>query len=108
MKNPAGTQEDRVLKVLRKAQNGLIEGQWVEKDGWVNKQFFIRTMGLTQAGRAIHNLEHERGIRIEHSDFKDEHGFKSYRLVREIRGIDICMTFIDEVVENPPSMTKLL
>ncbi len=80
--NPNETQEGRVLEVLR-AANG----------GWVNKQYFIRDMFLTQAGRAIFNLENEPrwrseygGYRIEHSDFKDEFGFKSYRLVPILEG----------------------
>ena len=62
------TQEDRVLEVLEKA-NGK----------WVNKQYFIREMYLTQAGRAIYNLE-RRGVKIEHSLFTDDFGFKSYRV----------------------------
>jgi len=73
------TQEGRVLQVLREKQGG-----------WVNKQFFIRDMFLTQAGRAIHTLENNpewrkeyQGYKIEHSDFTDEHGFKSYRLIKE-------------------------
>lgn len=71
------TQEGKVLKVLMDA-----------KGAWINKQYFIRQMFLTQAGRAIYNLENKkhwqdqyRGYKIEHSDFKDEFGFKSYRLV---------------------------
>lgn len=74
---PNLTQEGRVLEVLRQA-----------KGGWVNKQYFIREMMLTQAGRAIYNLENKpiwkkeyEGYQIEHSDFRDEFGFKSYRLV---------------------------
>lgn len=73
---PNLTQEGKVLEVLRRA-----------KGEWVNKQYFIRTMMLTQAGRAIFNLEHDPnwqnqylGYEIEHSDFRDEFGFKSYRL----------------------------
>lgn len=73
------TQELKVLEALKKA------------DGkWVNKQYFIRDLYLTQAGRAIHNLENKEkyislytGYKIEHSDFTDEHGFKSYRLVNK-------------------------
>lgn len=75
---PNPTQEARVLAVLREA-----------KGDWVNKQYFVRTMMLTQAGRAIHNLENDprwqdeyEGYKIEHSDFRDEFGFKSYRLVK--------------------------
>jgi hypothetical protein len=75
---PNLTQEARVLKVL------------IEADGkWVNKQYFIREMMLTQAGRAIYNLENNpewvkqyEGYKIDHSSFRDEFGFKSYRLIK--------------------------
>lgn len=73
---PNLSQEGRVLAVLQEA-----------KGDWVNKQIFIRDLYLTQAGRAIYNLEHDPrwqneylGYEIEHSDFTDEFGFKSYRL----------------------------
>lgn len=73
---PNTSQEARVLAVLKEADGG-----------WVNKQYFVREMFLTQAGRAIHNLERNPkwqreyvGYEIEHSDFTDEYGFKSYRL----------------------------
>ena len=62
------TQEERVKRVLE-----LAEGQWV------SGQFFLRDMMLSQYHRAIWNLEH-RGVKIEHSTFKDEHGFLSYRI----------------------------
>ncbi len=78
---PNATQEGRVLQVLREA-NGE----------WVNKQYFARTLFLTQAGRAIYNLENDpkwqreyEGYRIEHSDFRDEFGFKSYRIVPVVK-----------------------
>ena len=74
---PNETQEGRVLRVLKEA-NGK----------WVNKQYFVRNMMLTQAGRAIFNLENDerwkneyKGLQIEHSDFRDDFGFMSYRLV---------------------------
>lgn len=65
------TQEGRVLKVLLDA-----------KGDWVNKQVFIRQMFLTQSGRAIWNLENRFHWKIQHSDFSDEHGFKSYRILQ--------------------------
>lgn len=75
---PSESQEGRVLDVLREA-----------KGDWINKQYFVRTMMLTQAGRAIYNLENEpkwkaeyEGYKIEHSDFRDQWGFKSFRLVK--------------------------
>ncbi len=73
---PNLTQEARVLQALKDA-----EGEWI------NKQYFVRTMMLTQAGRAIHNLENNprwqkeyTGFVIEHSPFRDSWGFKSFRL----------------------------
>jgi hypothetical protein len=66
---PNLTQEQRVLKVLEDAN-----GQWVSGN------HFLRNMYLSQYHRAIHNLEHRDKINIEHSDFKDEFGFVSYRL----------------------------
>lgn len=73
------TQEGKVLEVLKKN-----EGQWV------NKQYFVRDLYLTQAGRAIFNLENKLkwkirylGYKIEHSPFTDDYGFKSYRIIRK-------------------------
>ncbi len=70
------TQEYTVLQVLKKA-----------KGKWVNKQFFLHDLMFSQAGRAIFVLENNKfwrdqykGYRIEHSEFRDEFGFKSYRL----------------------------
>ena len=65
-----GSQAARVLKVLLDA-NGE----------WVNFQKFVREMYLTQAHYQIHKLENKYGWDIKHSDFTDEHGFKSYRIV---------------------------
>lgn len=73
------TQEARVLEILKMARDDMVMSRYV-KDGWVNKQYFIRVMMLTQVGRAIWNLENKMGLKIEHSEFTDEFGFKSYRL----------------------------
>lgn len=62
------TQEERVLRALTDA-NG----------GWINGQYFLREMMLSQYHAVIFRLE-EQGHQIEHSTFTDEHGFKSYRL----------------------------
>lgn len=75
------TQEEKVLDILQRARDGKINHHFVTKDGWVNKQYFVRVMYLTQAGRALWNLENKMGVAIEHSDFTDDYGFKSYRLV---------------------------
>lgn len=71
------TQEKRVLEELQKASGG-----------WINYQYFFKTLGFTQAHRAIWNLVHKRERynyfgQIEVFDFKDEFGFKSYRLVAD-------------------------
>ncbi len=66
-----GTQERKVLDVLLNA-----------KGEWVNKQYFIRTLFLTQCGRAIWNLENRYHWPIEHSDFTDRYGFKSYCILQ--------------------------
>lgn len=68
--NQRPTQEAKVLKVLLDA-NGA----------WINGQYFLREMYLSQYHRAIHNLEHRDGWNIEHSDFKDDYGFVSYRIL---------------------------
>jgi hypothetical protein len=70
------TQEAKVLNVLQNAQGD-----------WINKQFFVRDLFLTQAGRAIWNLENRFHWKIEHSDFKDDFGFKSYRILSEPKQI---------------------
>lgn len=77
------TQEVRVLEALKGAA-----GQWV------NGQYFLRTMFLSQYHRAIWNLQHRKARygyegNIEASEFKDEFGFKSYRLVNEARQLNI-------------------
>ena len=73
------TQEGRVLDALVSAAGA-----------WVNGQYFLRSLYLSQYHRAIWNLENredwkgklkELGVRIEHSPFKDEHGFLSYRII---------------------------
>lgn len=62
------TQKARVLEALEKADGD-----------WVNGQYFLRTLLLSQFHARIKELE-EEGVEIEHSEFKDEFGFKSYRL----------------------------
>src|SRR4051794_12666725 len=69
-----GTQEWRVLRCLLDAEGG-----------WINKQHFIRDMYLTQAGRAIFELQNRFHWPVEASTFTDEFKFKSYRIVQEVR-----------------------
>lgn len=66
------TQTEKILEVLNKSR-----GQWI------NGRHFLREMYISQYHARIKELE-EQGIRIEHSDFKDEFGFVSYRIPAEI------------------------
>lgn len=69
-----GTQFAKVLNAL------------IEANGeWINKQYFVRDLYLTQAGYVIHTLENKYRWPIEHSTFTDEWGFKSYRLTARPR-----------------------
>lgn len=63
------TQEEKILKVLQDA-NG----------GWVNGQYFLREMFLSQYHARIWGLQ-KKGYKIEASEEKDIYGFKSYRLL---------------------------
>lgn len=69
---PNKTQEARILDALTYTKE--------HNNGWVNGQYFLRTMLISQYYRAIHNLEQRDKVSIEHSQFKDEFGFLSYRL----------------------------
>ena len=66
---PNLSQEYRILEVLEN-----------NRGTWINGQKFCREMMITQFHRAIHNLEKRDKIEVEHSDFKDNYGFLSYRL----------------------------
>ncbi len=63
------TQCEKVLKALEDAR-----GQWV------SGTYFLHTLYLSQFHARIKELE-ESGIKIEHSDFKDDFGFVSYRIL---------------------------
>ena len=62
------TQADRILDYLE-----------AHRGEWVSGSYFLRNMYLSQYHARIFDLERQ-GIKIEHSDFKDEYGFVSYRL----------------------------
>lgn len=66
---PNKTQEAKVLEVL---EENLGE--------WVDGEYFLRSLYLSQYHARIHGLQ-RKGYRIEPSDFTNEHGFKSYRLL---------------------------
>lgn len=65
---PKPSQATRILAVLKHA-----------KGKWVNGRKFLQEMMITQAHARLHELE-RKGYKIEHSEFRDAHGFKSYRL----------------------------
>jgi hypothetical protein len=67
IKNP--TQCQKVLAELTKA-----------KGSWVNGGYMLRVLMLSQFHARVHELQ-KQGHRIEASTFKDEYGFKSYRLL---------------------------
>jgi len=67
-----GSQTDRILQCLLNADGD-----------WVNGQYFLRTMMLSQYHARIKELEDRFHWKIEHSTFKDDYGFVSYRIVQE-------------------------
>lgn len=66
---PNKTQEEKVLEALESARGA-----------WVNGEYFLHGLYLSQFHARIHALQ-KKGYRIEASDFTNEHGFKSYRLL---------------------------
>lgn len=62
------TQAERILDYLE-----------AHRGEWVSGSYFLRSMYLSQYHTRIFELE-RKGIKIEHSDFTDSFGFKSYRL----------------------------
>jgi len=71
------TQEQRILEVLQNA-NGE----------WVNGRYFNTTMMISQYHSRISGLQ-EGGHNIEPSPFKDEYGFKSYRIKKELKQVSL-------------------
>lgn len=66
------TQKEKVLKAL------------IDADGeWVSGTYFLRGLYLSQFHARIFELQ-EDGYQIESSEFTDEHGFKSYRLLPRV------------------------
>lgn len=66
---PPGTQAYRVLKELLEA-NGE----------WLNGRYFLNVMKLSQYHARIWALENRYGWKIDHSEGRDEYGFKSFRI----------------------------
>ena len=65
------TQSEKVLDALE-----------VKRGEWVSGQFFLRNLYLSQYHARIFELQ-RKGYKIESSDFTDEYGFKSYRLLKD-------------------------
>lgn len=65
------TQSEKILMVLQAA-----------KGEWVSGRHFLHNMYLSQYHARIFDLE-RKGYKIQHSDFTDEYGFRSYRLIEE-------------------------
>ena len=63
------TQKEKIMHALRQADGS-----------WVSGTYFLRSLFLSQFHTRIFELQAE-GHHIEASDFKDLHGFKSYRLL---------------------------
>jgi hypothetical protein len=61
---------------------------------WISKRRFIHDMGLTQAGARICELEHpspkpDFARRSSTRNSPTEFGFKSYRIVQEVRQLTL-------------------
>lgn len=67
------TQAEKVLKALEDAHGA-----------WVSGTYFLRSLYLSQYHARIFELQN-RGHNIVASDFTDEHGFKSYKLVKDLQ-----------------------
>lgn len=74
---PNPTQCQKVLKVLLEA-NGE----------WVNGRYFLHTLYLSQYHTRIFELQ-KQGYEIESSDFTDDYGFKSYRILQEAEQLSL-------------------
>lgn len=90
------TQAEKVLQKLKEA-NGE----------WVNGRYFLHTMFLSQYHARIFDLQ-KKGYEIESSDFTDEHGFKSYRLIGTKAPIITQDTsFTPRTIDVPPKQLNM-
>lgn len=64
-----GTQPRKVLEALLRASGE-----------WVGGRYFLHTLYLSQFHARIKDLEDKFGWTIQHSEFTDNFGFKSYRI----------------------------
>ena len=65
------TQREKVLDALQ-----------AHRGEWISGRFFLRNLFLSQYHARIFELQRE-GHKIEASEFKDDFGFKSYKLLLE-------------------------
>jgi hypothetical protein len=65
------TQAEKILEKLLASQGE-----------WVNGQVFLHEMYLSQYHARIFDLQ-KKGHKVEASDFTDQYGFKSYRIIPE-------------------------
>ena len=79
------TQTNKILQVLTDAQGD-----------WVNGRKFLHEMYISQYHARIKELE-AKGYEIDHSSFKDEYGFSSYRLAC---GTPASITFSHTITGN--------
>jgi hypothetical protein len=56
---------------------------------WISKSYLVRACGFAQAGARTFELENERHWKVEHSDFADEFGFRSFRILQEMGAYDV-------------------
>lgn len=88
-----GTQARKVLDALLAARGD-----------WVNGQYFLRELYLSQYHARIKELEDDYNWRIEHSDFKDEFKFVSYRIVEATSTIPL-LSVPSPAPQRPTSRT---
>lgn len=65
---------DALSNQQRKVLNILASGRWVSSSEFIHQHY------LSQFHARIKELE-EKGYTIQHSDFTDEHKYKSYKLI---------------------------
>lgn len=69
------SQKEKILDYLK-----AHEGEWIN-----GGQVFLHQMWISQFHARIKELQDEDGYNIIASDFTDEHGYKSYKLVGELK-----------------------
>jgi len=80
---PKPTQAEKVLRVLEDA-----------KGDWVSGRYFLQSMLLSQYHARIFELQNDReryeyNGSIEASEWKDEYGYKAYRLAKTAKQLGL-------------------